>query len=164
MKQNVAIDFFTTDSDELGPKVSDHVIARAERKLGVRLPQAYLALISQRNGRTPKRQCFPTRQPTSWARDHLRVQTLIGIGYEDGLDGEFGSEYLVEEWGYPKLGVVVFDTPSAGHDTVMLDYSTCGPEGEPRVAYVDEDRGVLLLAESFDGFVASLVDCSEFGV
>lgn len=38
--------------------------------------------------------------------------------------------------------MVICDTPSAGHDTVMLDYSECGPEGEPSVAYIDEDRSL----------------------
>jgi len=36
--------------------------------------------------------------------------------------------------------VVICDTPSAGHDTVMLDYTDCAVDGEPAVAYIDEDR------------------------
>ena len=69
---------------------------------------------------------------------------------------------MISEWGYPPIGVVIFDTPSGGHDTVMLDYSVCGPRGEPRVVYVDEDRSVTLMADCFSEFVGKLVDCSTF--
>lgn len=67
---------------------------------------------------------------------------------------------MIQEWGYPAVGLVVFDTPAGGHDAVMLDYSACGPAGEPRVVYVDEDRSVLLVADDFGEFVRKLVDCS----
>ncbi|AKT41508.1 uncharacterized protein CMC5_057160 [Chondromyces crocatus] len=76
------------------------------------------------------------------------------------MDGEFGSAYLVQEWGYPDIGLVICDTPSGGHDTVMLDYRKCGAEGEPQVAYIDEDRSILTIAADFASFVQCLVDCS----
>lgn len=154
--------FFEEREPGRGPKVSEEMVARAEQKLGVRLPRAYLQLLAERNGGTPKRRCFRTARSTSWARDHFRVQTLIGIGYDDGVDGAFGSSYMTQEWGYPASGVVVFDTPAGGPDTVMLDYSECGPLGEPRVVYVDEDRSVLIVAHHFRDFVANLLDCSAF--
>lgn len=153
--------FFTDNDKARGPRISDALIAHAEERLGVRLPRAYLALLAaEQNGGTPKRRCFRTNRPTSWARNHFQVQTLIGIGYADGIDGEFGSEYLTQEWGYPRIGVVLFDTPAAGPDVVMLDYTQCGHSGEPGVCYIDEDRSVLWVADDFAGFVASLVDCS----
>jgi hypothetical protein len=51
--------------------------------------------------------------------------------------------------------------PSAGHDTVMLDYSTCDTEGEPAVVYIDEDRIPKLLAPSFAEFLGGLYVCGE---
>jgi len=154
--------FFDNRENGRGPMISDDLIAQAEQKLGVRLPQAYIDLLTERNGGKPRRRCFRTELPTSWASDHFQVQTLIGIGYADGIDGEFGSEYMTLEWGYPPIGVVVFDTPAGGHDTIMLDYSKCGPSGEPRVVYIDEDRSVLLVANDFGEFVARLVECAVF--
>lgn len=154
------MNFFNETEKGRGPPVSRELIRAAEQKLGLRLPAAYLALLSERNGGTPRRRCFKTSRPTSWARDHIAVQTLLGVGYDDGLDGQFGSEYMVREWGYPPIGVVVFDTPSGGADTVMLDYSRRGPLHEPRVVYVDEDRSVLVLADDFAQFTEKLTDCA----
>lgn len=151
--------FFSDGSDPLGPAIRDDVVAQAQLVLGVRLPDSYVALLREKNGGTPARRCFRMTHATSWASDHIEVSCLLGIGYPEGLDGEFGSQYLATEWGYPPMAVVIFDTPSGGHDTVMLDYSTCGPSGEPRVIYVDEDRVSEVVAERFDLFVAGLYEC-----
>lgn len=154
--------FFSAENTALGPAIGDFMIRRAEASLGVRLPRAYVALLRQQNGGTPIRRCFPMTRSTSWAPDHFEVSTLLGLGFEEGIDGEYGSEYLIGEWGYPPIGVVIFDTPSAGHDTVMLDYRTCGSDGEPPIAYIDEDRNPVVVAPNFDVFVDSLVDCARF--
>ncbi|MFL5358743.1 SMI1/KNR4 family protein [Archangium sp.] len=151
--------FFLKGSTGTSPKVTEEMLARAQTTLRLRLPLAYVTLLRERNGGVPARRCFRTTAPTSWAPDHIEISRLLGIGFEEGLDGALGSAYLVREWDYPDIGLVICDTPSGGHDTVMLDYSECGPEGEPRVVYVDEDRSVLLLARDFSAFVAGLVDC-----
>jgi hypothetical protein len=78
-----------------------------------------------------------------------------GIDSDTGL----GSATVIAEWGYPDIGVVFCDTPSAGHDTVMLDYSGCGAHGEPGVAYIDEDRVPKRIASSFEEFLALLLGC-----
>ena len=49
----------------------------------------------------------------------------------------------------------------------MLDYSECGPQGEPRVIHVDtetfdEEPEVLVIAPDFETFVNGLVDCGDF--
>ena len=68
---------------------------------------------------------------------------------------------MIAEWGYPEVGVVICDTPSGGHDTVMLDYSEFGPEGEPAVVYIDEDRIPRRITDSFAEFVSQLTDCES---
>ncbi len=160
MTEGASAGFFDEGEGARGPQVSDVLIARAERTLGVRLPRAYLDLLTEQNGGRPRRRCCPTAQRTCWGPDRIEVESLVGIGYDGGLDGRCGSAYMVHEWDYPDIGLVVFDTPSGGHDTVMLDYSACGPEGEPQVVYVDDDRNVLPVADSFAAFVAKLVDCA----
>lgn len=141
------------------------MVRAAEQDLGVRLPSSYVEMLYVRNGGSLLRSCFPTSYRTSWAPDHFSVKALLGIGGKWGIDsssGLGGSAYLIEEWGYPKIGVVVGLTPSGGHDTVMLDYSNCGPSGEPAIAYVDEDRVPRRVAGSFSAFVEGLVTPEQF--
>lgn len=151
--------FFTDDSTQSGPALTDVMVQAAEASLGVTLPRAYIELLHEKNGGIPVRRCFPTSVRTSWADNHIEVSGILGIGFDRGMDGELGSSYLVHEWGYPDIGVVVCDTPSGGHDTVMLDYRHCGPRGEPRVVYIDEDRSILLLAINFAEFLGGLIAC-----
>jgi hypothetical protein len=153
--------FFIDDTRGTGPALTEEMVRQAEARLGLRLPAAYIALLRDRNGGVPIRRCFRTTVPTSWATDHIEVSLLLGIGFEQGVDGELGSDYLVQEWGYPDVGLVICDTPSGGHDTVMLDYTACGPEGEPAVVYIDEDRKVYSLAGTFSDFINGLVACDS---
>ena len=156
--------FFENDDYYTGPVLSPDMIKEAEESLGFRLPASYLQLLSERNGGKPKRCCVRMAAPTSWAPDHIRIDGLLGIGGKWGIDSTdgLGSRDVIAEWGYPNIGIVVCDMPSAGHDAVMLDYSACGPLGEPAVVYVDEDHSVRLLAETFAEFVDKLEVCSEF--
>lgn len=131
-------------------------VRAAEATLGVVLPPAYVDLLLQHNGGVPRHRRCPTPFPTSWDEDHFQVSRLLGVGGDDGIDSQFGSAYMVAEWGYPDVGVVLFDTPSGGHDTVMLDYRRCGPTGEPAVVYVDEDRVPREVAPTFAAFIAAL--------
>lgn len=156
--------FFTDDSYYTGLPLIGGMVEAAEAALGFRLPVAYLKLLHERNGGVPIRRCFPTSARTSWSEDHIEISGILGIGPARGIDGKLGSAYLIHEWGYPNIGIVICDTPSGGHDTVMLDYRKCGPEGEPKVVYVDEDRTVLPLAANFTEFANGLVDCAKFTV
>jgi hypothetical protein len=71
---------------------------------------------------------------------------------------------MLEEWGYPAIGVVFADCPSAGHDVIMFDYRKCGPRGEPSVVHVDQERDYKItpLAKTFEAFIRGLVDESDF--
>ena len=154
------IDLFDDGSYYTGPPLDGDMLRRAEEALGVRLPRGYVDVLSHRNGGSLRRRCYPTTFPTSWAADHIGVQALLGLGGERGTDKM--SAYLISEWGYPEIGVVLCDLPSGGHDTVMLDYSECGPDGEPSVVYVDEDRIPRRIANTFDDFISGLVSCERF--
>ena len=153
-------DFWAEDEYFVGPPLTEEAIASAQAKLGFRLPASYLELLRTQNGGTPRRDCFPTTTPTSWALDHIAVTGIRGIGGDWGIDSpDFGSAAMIVEWGYPDIGVVVAECPSAGHDVVMLDYSQSGPQGEPRVVHVEtesEAPTVTVLAPSFEHFIAGL--------
>ncbi|WP_081893728.1 SMI1/KNR4 family protein [Actinoalloteichus caeruleus] len=147
----------------MGPPLSHDMVLRAEYSLGLRLPEGYVAALSIKNGGVLKRRCFPTEFATSWAVDHFEVRALLGVGGTWGIDSSSGpgSADLIAEWGYPEIGVIICDMPSGGHDVVMLDYSQSGPDGEPSVAYVDEDRIPRTVAGSFDEFLSRLILCSS---
>lgn len=154
--------FFDVDDYYTGPPVTPQLLEQAQDSLGVRLPFTYVELLRQQNGGVPLRRCFMTDFETSWAPDHFEISALLGIGGESGIDCEDGgSAALTGEWGYPDIGVGICDTPSGGHDAVMLDYRGCGALGEPSVAYIDEDRIRRQIASAFSDFLARLVHCAQ---
>lgn len=142
----------------------DALIAEIEAQLGYRLPPSYVAFMRRHNGGTPHRCCCPTDEPTSWAEDHAAITSFLSIGRDKrySLAGELGSRFMIEEWGYPDIGVYICDCPSAGHDMIALDYRACGPDGEPQVVHVDQegDYRITVLARDFETFVRGLV-CEE---
>ncbi|MFD2327668.1 Imm51 family immunity protein [Cohnella sp. GCM10020058] len=141
---------------------TDELIAEVEEELGYKLPTGYIHMMKLQNGGIPRNTCFPTKGPTSWADDHIAITGIMGIGRDKSysLSGEFGSPFMISEWGYPDIGVVLCDCPSAGHDVVMLDYRDCGPQGEPQVIHVDQEQDyrITFLASSFEDFVRGLVN------
>ncbi|TDL63126.1 SMI1/KNR4 family protein [Paenibacillus amylolyticus] len=137
-------------------------IVSIEQELGYKLPASYIQLMNTQNGGIPALTVFPTKEATSWAEDHIAISSIMGIGHDKiyALAGEMGSRFMIEDWGYPDLGIVICDCPSAGHDVVMLDYRFCGPEGEPCVVHVDQenDYEITYLAPNFEAFIRGLVD------
>ncbi len=143
-------------------------IAHAERALGYKLPASYIALMSHRNGGAPARTCYRTATRTSWAHDHVAITGLFSIGSRKmySVCGALGSQFMVEEWGYPPIGIYFADCPSAGHDMLCLDYTQCGPTGEPRVVHVDQefDYAVTHVADTFEAFVRGLESDDAFPI
>lgn len=139
---------------------SDELIASVEEELGYKLPAAYIWLMKQHNGGIPVNTCYPCDEPTCWADDHVAITGIFGIGREKNcsLCGEMGSQFMIDEWEYPAIGVAICDCPSAGHDMIFLDYRACGPQGEPAVVHVDQenDYKITHLADSFEEFIRGL--------
>lgn len=139
---------------------SDELIASMEEELGYKLPAAYIWLMKQHNGGIPVNTCYPCDEPTCWAEDHVAITGIFGIGREKScsLCGELGSQFMIDEWEYPAIGVAICDCPSAGHDMIFLDYRDCGPQGEPAVVHVDQenDYKITHLADSFEEFIRGL--------
>ena len=139
---------------------SDELIASVEEELGYKLPAAYIWLMKQHNGGIPMNTCYPCDEPTCWADDHVAITGIFGIGREKNcsLCGEMGSQFMIDEWEYPAIGVAICDCPSAGHDMIFLDYRVCGPQGEPAVVHVDQenDYKITHLADSFEEFIRGL--------
>lgn len=145
---------------------TEELIASVEEELGYKLPESYIWLMKQQNGGIPVNTCFPTKVPTSWAEDHVAITGIFGIGREKSysLCGSLGSQFMIDIWEYPPIGVAICDCPSAGHDMIFLDYHKCGRDGEPEVVHVDQeaDYRITPLADSFEAFIRGLVNGEEF--
>lgn len=147
---------------------SDELILEIEQELGYKLPASYIWLMKQHNGGIPVNGCFPTNEPTSWANDHIAIEGIMGIGREKSYSicGDMGSQFMIDEWEYPNIGVAICDCPSAGHDMVFLDYRDCGARGEPKVVHIDQEDDFYItpLAENFEEFICGLVSNDKFNV
>lgn len=141
---------------------TDEMIVSVEQELGYKLPASYIWLMKQHNGGIPVNTCFPTDEPTTWAEDHVAIAGIMGIGRDKdySICGSLGSQFMIDEWEYPAIGVAICDCPSAGHDMIFLDYRECGPQGEPKVVHVDQenDYKITHLADSFEEFICGLED------
>lgn len=130
----------------------------AEESLGYKLPKAFVSLLRVCNGGPLKRCAFELSDAENGAKRVEYFHDVMGICKKCGINGRHGSEYLIEEWGYPELGVVI---SSEGHTAFMLDYSESGEIGEPRVVLVDveldeDEPFVDVVAPDFASFLAML--------
>lgn len=89
---------FWSDSDYaikayLEKTPTDELILELEQELGYKLPASYIWLMKQHNGGIPVNKCFPTNEPTSWAKDHIAIEGIMGIGREKSylIYGDLGS-------------------------------------------------------------------------
>lgn len=143
------------------------VITAVERRLGYKLPAAYIELAMVQNGGFPRNTNYRTDTPTSWSDDHIAITGIYSIGSNKlySLCGKtFNSWFWVEEWDYPSIGVYFADCPSAGHDMLALDYRKCGPNGEPEVVHVDQedDYRITTVAKTFEDFIRGLESDDAF--
>ncbi|MEP4247688.1 SMI1/KNR4 family protein [Tateyamaria sp.] len=144
----------------VGALLRPDLVASVERELGYQLPQSYVELMSVQNGGKPNNTCHPTAEETSWANDHVAITGISAIDRRPiySLCGELGSKFMMEEWGYPPIGVYFADCPSAGHDMLCLDYRNVRDGGEPTVVHVDQDSDfqITFVARNFEAFVRGL--------
>jgi hypothetical protein len=148
------------EREYVGGLLTDEKVVSVERKLGYTLPKAYVELMKYQNGGIPKKTNHRTKERTSWAKDHIAITGIFAIGSakSHSLCGGLGSQFWIDEWGYPPIGVYFADCPSAGHDMVCLDYRKCGPTGEPQVVHVDQgfDYKITFVAQNFESFIRGL--------
>ena len=145
----------------VGAPATEEQFAEAEKTLGYKLPDSYKWLMKRHNGGAPVNSCHPTDTPTSWAEDNVAITCIFGVDPSKAysLTGELGSKFMIEEWGYPDIGIAICDCPSAGHDMIFLDYRDCGPDGEPEVVHIDQegDYEITYVADDFESFIRGLV-------
>lgn len=123
-------------------KLTRGIVADAEQKLKVKLPEAYLNILRVQNGGTLRYEL-----PDSV------LDTIYGIGTRSP---SITTAYVSEDWGevsYEIDGLVPID--GDGHWHICLDYRN-GPVNPP-VTYVDiECDSQNTIAKTFDDFLAML--------
>lgn len=152
--------------DYVSPSLTDEVITSIENELGYKLPSSYVELMKNKNGGIPRKLAFPTKEKTSWADNHIALTGIFGIGREKdySLCGGLGSQFMINEWGYPAIGIYFADCPSAGHDMICMDYRKNGKDGEPEIIHIDQEGNykITFLAQDFETFIKGLVETSSF--
>lgn len=71
--------FFDERESAHGPEISDDLIAKAERKLGVRLPEAYLDLLKERMAERRREGAFPRSAPPHGPATIFRSRPCSGL-------------------------------------------------------------------------------------
>ncbi|AYJ89716.1 MULTISPECIES: SMI1/KNR4 family protein [Bacillus] len=130
-------------------KITAEEVAKAEKKLGITLPDTYKKLILEQNGGYIVHNAFPTTHSNSWAEDHIQFNHLLGIAEGEGI---MDSAYLIKEWELPE-GLVLIN--GDGHTWVAMDYRKTNEN--PAIHYFDvEMEEDFKLADSFDEFIQGL--------
>ncbi|WP_433663955.1 SMI1/KNR4 family protein [Nocardia sp. CA-128927] len=154
---------FWGDSDYgVFPPLTDEAIREAEDRFGVTLPASLVRLLRVQNGGTvaKQRNAFPFPPHTPGGDRYAPFDVVMGISPADAFVSMLDTPYLVAEWGLPTPIVLLAGN---GHWWVGLDYRSCGPQGEPSVAFFDADReSSLTLASDFETFLQGLTAAESF--
>jgi len=139
----------------LQPALTDRAVERAEAKLGVKLPRAYLEALRIQNGGYLRLSAHPSgRAP---------VDCIAGIGPRypalGRRDWSEVKEYMADQ-GITKPARLDALVPFCGdgHYHYCFDYRQSGPKREPRITYIDVECFDVddVLAPDFLAFVKQL--------
>ncbi|WP_339277152.1 SMI1/KNR4 family protein [Paenibacillus sp. FSL W8-0426] len=140
---------------------TDEQIAAVEEQLVFKLPTSYIKMMKLHNGGVPRYRYFPVSDADATEKRRIEISGMLGIGREKkhSLCGEAGSRFIIEQGGYPEIGVVLCECP-AESEVVMLDYRASGNAGEPEVVHIDKNQGykITWLAPDVDTFIRGLVN------
>jgi len=137
----------------LHPDLTPQTIAAAEKRLGVKLPAAYLDLLQEQNGGYVRRTLPDSVHSMIWG---------IGPSYPSITDDFEWRTADADAYGMwrPDNAAALVPFDGDGHWHLCLDYRACGPQGEPSVAYIDlETESEEQIASDFASFLDLL--CEE---
>lgn len=138
----------TEENLEMAP-LTEEMINKVQKELGVKLPESYLQLLREQNGGAIRFNAHPASEPNAWSEDHVQIDYFMGIGEGGGI---LDNAYLIEEWDMPK-GLVLLS--GDGHSWIALDYRET--KEKPPIIYIDNEGGQLFqLAPSFEVFLEGL--------
>ncbi len=127
-------------------------IELAEKAFHIKLPQAYIDLLTEQNGGCLEKTCLPVNFKNDWADDHILFDYLLGIKKDKGI---MESNYLLKEWGVKEKNLIIIS--GDGHFFIALDYRT--NKENPTIVYIDttEDK-ITKIYEDFSTMVNSLYE------
>lgn len=160
----VAVSFWHPEIERLRlPPLTDELIVDAEAQLGVTLPPDLIHLLRIQNGGVIADAWDACPADTNfYAEDHVSFDRLHGIGPAGQAQTItlLDTPYLVREWDLPSPVVLL---SGQGHYWLALDYRDCGPAGQPRVVWIDNEMDhELTLAPNFRTFVERLTASAQF--
>jgi tetratricopeptide (TPR) repeat protein len=148
------------DQYVLSPPTEEQVEA-VEEQLVFKLPKFYVNMMKLHNGGVPHYRYFPVSQAENDGKIHIEILNILGVGREKAhsLCGQAGSRVIIEQGGYPEIGVILCQCPSDS-EVVMLDYRESGNAGEPEVVHVNKAEGykITWLAPNVETFIQGLVN------
>lgn len=148
------------DQYVLSPPTEEQIEA-VEDQLVFKLPTFYVNMMKLHNGGVPHYRYFPVSQAENDGKIQVGISNILGIGREKAhsLCGEAGSRVIIEQGGYPEIGVILCECPSDS-EVVMLDYRESGNAGEPEVVHVNKAEGykITWLAPNVETFIQGLVN------
>lgn len=140
---------------------TDEQIEAVEEQLVFKLPTFYVNMMKLHNGGVPHYRYFPVSQAENGGKIQVEISNILGVGREKAhsLCGETGSRVIIENGGYPEIGVILCECPSDS-EVVMLDYRESGNAGEPEVVHVNKAEGykITWLAPNVETFIQGLVN------
>ena len=160
MFENVNLDEIWYESEDskkydCGP-LDDETIKKTEDQLGFKLPESYIYLMKKHNGGLLR-------------KNYLAIKNTDGFNDLDGIYGIGDNNYSVNQQNKDKYdheeNLISICDSNSGHVLIYLDYSECGPQGEPRVIAIDDETSAVdpsekpwILAENFEDFISRLCD------
>ncbi|MGC5774865.1 SMI1/KNR4 family protein [Paenibacillus pabuli] len=148
------------DQYVLSPPTEEQIEA-VEEQLVFKLPTFYINMVKLHNGGVPHYRYFPVSHAGNDGKVHIEISNILGVGREKAhsLCGAAGSRAMIEQGGYPEIGVILCECPSDS-EVVMLDYRESGNAGEPEVVHVNKAEGykVTWLAPDVATFIQGLVN------
>lgn len=136
------------------------LIRSVQDELGFVLPDTFVELMKMHNGGMLNRCWYPINFPAETYADYIQVTHLLGIDREIAysLCGRFGSKFLLEDkGGLETAGIAFANCISPTRAILILDYRTCGPDGEPCVTYINsQTHEESVIAPNFEIFVRGL--------
>jgi hypothetical protein len=142
------------------PPLTEKMVEVAESALGVKLPVEYLELLWVQNGGYTKGFCFPMKQKTTWADDHVPLSELAGIVTNPAIvtvQNILQTVEMTKEWGVPPKQVLL---AGDGHWWITLDYRN---SETPSGAWIDvECEEDIQVAPTFAEFISGLRPDEDF--